>query len=93
LVNQKVAFGDLRAIYQITPLLNATVEYAILNRKDETVGATRRLSKPLFVGGLALPRTEDGGDLEAPHPAQPSGRRGGYLRQLLRQIRLVGPFF
>jgi len=38
LENQRSGFASLGAIYQITPLLNATANYSYTNRKDENTG-------------------------------------------------------
>lgn len=54
LVNQKDYFSDLRAIYQITPLINATGEYRYTDRKDETTGL--RSTSNLFLVGVAYQR-------------------------------------
>jgi Putative beta-barrel porin 2 len=54
LVAQKVAFTDFRAIYQVTPLLNATGEYRYTERKDETAGT--RATSNLFLLGLTYQR-------------------------------------
>jgi Putative beta-barrel porin 2 len=54
LVNQKVAFSDLRAIYQVTPLINATGEYRYTDRKDDTTGT--RATSNLFLLGLTYQR-------------------------------------
>jgi hypothetical protein len=54
LVNQRLAFSDLKAIYQVTPLLNATGEYRYTERKDET--AATRATSNLFLLGLTYQR-------------------------------------
>ena len=54
LAMQKVFFSDLRAIYQVTPLINATGEYRYTDRKDETVG--QRATSNLFMLGLTYQR-------------------------------------
>jgi hypothetical protein len=54
LVNQTVFFSDLRAIYHITPLLNATGEYRYTDRKDDTTGL--RATSNLFMLGLTYQR-------------------------------------
>ena len=54
LVNQKVVFSDLKAIYQVTPLINATGEYRYTDRKDDTIG--QRATSNLFLIGLTYQR-------------------------------------
>jgi hypothetical protein len=54
LVNQKLAFSDLKAIYQVTPLVNATGEYRYTDRKDETT--SQRATSNLFLLGLSYQR-------------------------------------
>ncbi len=54
LVNQKVVFSDLKAIYQITPLINATGEYRYTDRTDDTTGL--RATSNLFLLGLTYQR-------------------------------------
>jgi hypothetical protein len=54
LVNQKLAFSDLRAIYQVTPLISATGEYRYTDRKDDTTGS--RATSNLFMLGLTYQR-------------------------------------
>jgi hypothetical protein len=54
LVDQKVVFSDLKAIYKISPLLNATGEYRYTDRKDDTIG--QRATSNLFLIGLTYQR-------------------------------------
>ena len=54
LMDQRVVFSDLRAIYQITPLINATGEYRYTDRKDETTGL--KSTSNLFLVGLTYQR-------------------------------------
>jgi len=54
LVNQKLAFSDVKAIYQVTPLINATGEYRYTDRKDETTG--QRATSNLFLLGVSYQR-------------------------------------
>lgn len=54
LVDQRLVFSDLKAIYQISPLLNATGEYRYTDRKDDTSG--QRATSNLFLIGLTYQR-------------------------------------
>ena len=54
LVSQKVMYSNLRAIYRVTPLINATGEYRYTERKDETIGT--RATSNLFMVGLTYER-------------------------------------
>jgi hypothetical protein len=54
LVDQRLVFSDLKAIYQISPLLHATGEYRYTDRKDDTTG--QRATSNLFLLGLTYQR-------------------------------------
>jgi hypothetical protein len=54
LIDQRVAFSDLKAVYRITPLINATGEYRYTERKDETTSL--RATSNLFLLGLTYQR-------------------------------------
>lgn len=54
LVNQRLIFSNIRAIYQVTPLVNATAEYRYIDRKDDTTGL--RATSNMFLVGMTYQR-------------------------------------
>jgi hypothetical protein len=54
LANQSVVFTDLKAIYQVTPLINATGEYRYTDRTSNSAG--QPATSNLFLLGLTYQR-------------------------------------